>query len=380
MKLAFVVATGLGMGLAAQVAGAVTPLSELDTSPDVTTTITGKTVADENVLADDLAGTTALIDLAIPKEADLEAYELLPGGDVLFSLDITVKLPGNVIAEPRDVVRFTPATTTYAVIFDGSALGIPDGARIDAIALDGAKLLLSFDVSVTFSLFTVEDEDVVAYDPTSGLFSPAFDGSAAGIDRTLDVDGLARLSNGHLLVSFDTSGTVGGVPFDDEDVLEFTGPPPGAWEMAYDGTLVDPNWAAADLDVVAAAVPTDDADGDGVPDVLDNCPKAPNPGQQDHGGVGFGSAPDGIGDDCQCGDASGDGVVTAVDAVVIARSLLIPPTATVARPALCDVGAGSPNAATLDCSLADAVVIRRAQLNPPTATVQQTCPAADGTP
>jgi hypothetical protein len=173
---------------------------------------------------------------------------------------------------------------------------------------------------------------------------------------------------------------VGGVQFDDEDIHEFTCPPQGTWEKAYDGSVVDADWGAADLDAVSALEPGEDGDGDGLPDGSDNCPNMANPGQQDVGGIGAGSPPDGIGDACQCGDVNGDGRVTAVDSVVITRSLLIPPTATITRQDLCDVGAGGSNPATLDCSLADAVVIRRAQLIPPTATVLQTCPAADGTP
>jgi hypothetical protein len=159
------------------------------------------------------------------------------------------------------------------------------------------------------------------------------------------------------------------VYFDDEDVLEWTTGAPGTWEMAYDGSLVDANWAAADLDVVDASEPAD-ADGDGVIDATDNCPTTANPGQEDAGGVGVGSPPDGIGNACQCGDVSGDGRVTITDAVVIQRSLLIPPTATQAHPELCNVGGSA------SCTVADATIIRRALLLPPTATIAQVCPAA----
>jgi hypothetical protein len=376
-----VLVLGASALLAARPARAVSPLVQLTTSPDTTAVLQGQTVADENVLDEDLLGGAALQAIAgIPANADLVAYELLADGTELFSLDVTVLLPGNVVAEPRDVARFDPGAGTYALVFDGSAEGVPDGAQIDAIGSDGALLLLSFDTTIGLPAFAAADDDAVAFDGAAGTFTKVFDGAAAGVDGALDLDGLHHLSNGHLLVSFDTSGLAGGVPFDDEDVLEYTGPPPGTWEMAYDGTLADADWAAADLDAVSALEPVSDADDDGVADASDNCPRVSNPGQQDTGGIGAGSAPDGIGDVCQCGDATGDGRVTAADAVVITRAQLVPPTATIVRPELCDVGAGAPNAATLDCSLSDAVVIRRALLAPPTATIAQTCPAADGTP
>jgi probable HAF family extracellular repeat protein len=113
-----------------------------------------------------------------------------------------------------------------------------------------------------------------------------------------------------------------------------------------------------------------DADGDHIDDAIDNCPHVANADQADHGGVGSGSAPDGIGDACQCGDVTGDGRVTLADAATVQRALLQPPTATLAQPTLCDVnGDGS-------CTLADAVVLRRALLAPPTATIQQLCAPA----
>jgi pimeloyl-ACP methyl ester carboxylesterase len=113
-----------------------------------------------------------------------------------------------------------------------------------------------------------------------------------------------------------------------------------------------------------------DADADAVLDFADNCPNAPNLDQLDRGGVGAAAPPDGIGDACQCGDVSGDGRITSADSVLISRSLLVPATATLARPALCNVA----GAAT--CSTADAVVITRSLLVPPTATVGQVCAPA----
>jgi glucose/arabinose dehydrogenase len=130
-----------------------------------------------------------------------------------------------------------------------------------------------------------------------------------------------------------------------------------------------------------------DSDCDGIPDdgapgdvpcatgqfegCDDNCPFASNPGQEDTAGIGSGSAPDGIGDECQCGDVSGDGVVSSADSVIILRSQLVPPTAVMSRPDLCDVGG------SVGCAGADSVIVLRAQLVPPTATIQQVCAPAN---
>ncbi len=59
---------------------------------------------------------------------------------------------------------------------------------------------------------------------------------------TLDLDAAQRLDNGHLLLSFDGSGSVAGIGFDDEDVLEFDAAAIG-WELAYDGSGAYADWA-----------------------------------------------------------------------------------------------------------------------------------------
>lgn len=67
-------------------------------------------------------------------------------------------------------------------------------------------------------------------------------------------------------------------------------------------------------------VPTGDFDGDAIEDALDNCPLLANPTQLDAGGIGAPVA-DGVGDACQCGDASGDGVVDILDLGAISNCL-----------------------------------------------------------
>jgi hypothetical protein len=122
--------------------------------------------------------------------------------------------------------------------------------------------------------------------------------------------------------------------------------------------------------VLAGGGVIEDADGDGVDDASDNCPNEPNPVQEDAGGVGAATGPDGIGDACQCGDVSGDGRVTSADSVLITRSLLVPPTAALAKPLLCNVGGNA------SCSSADAVIVTRALLIPPTAQIGAVCAPA----
>jgi hypothetical protein len=220
-------------------------------SPDVTIELglTTQTSADENVAVDNLLGMVLLQNLGtLPRAGDLSCYAKLTDGDDLFCFDTTVELPGPVYAQRGDVVRFDGAD--FSIEFDASAAGVPAGAVTDAVAETGG-LLLSFDTTVDLGGgVTAADEDLVRWD--GATFTLIFDGSAAGIDAALDVDAAQHLGGPSWALSFDTSGNVGGIDFDDEDVLEYDG---SAWTLGFDGSTQDTDWAGADLDAVFVPEP-----------------------------------------------------------------------------------------------------------------------------
>ena len=111
-------------------------------------------------------------------------------------------------------------------------------------------MLLSFDTTVDLGTVVAADEDLVRWDGAD--FSIALDGSAVGIDETLDVDAGQDLGSGQFLISLDTTGTVGGITAADEDILRFDG---SAWSLEFDASAADPDWAAADLDAMMVPEP-----------------------------------------------------------------------------------------------------------------------------
>ena len=115
-----------------------------------------------------------------------------------------------------------------------------------------------------------------------------------------------------------------------------------------------------------------DLDGDGRTGFDDNCPQIANPDQLDSGGVAT-NAPDGIGDACQCGDVTGNGVVNGQDANAIKRhGLGQQPNPLFAVPGNCDVtGNGI-------CNGQGANAVKRAALGDATPSFGQRCHNAIG--
>ncbi|MBX3027745.1 hypothetical protein KF840_22855 [bacterium] len=238
----------LALAAAAPV-GAATPLRALLFATDTTVALDGALLSPDGVAEEADGGLTVRAIAGIPRGSALLAYHRAADGSELFALDTPAALPGGLTVRPGDVVRLQGGT--FQLAFDATARGLPRGVATDGIALSGGDLVLSFDTAVRLDGTTYEDEDAVVFDGAS--FHSFFDGSAAGIAPALDLDAIDVLANGHLLLSFDGSGSVASVSFDDEDVLEYA-PEAATWEMVYDGSARHAGLARADLVAVSAEV------------------------------------------------------------------------------------------------------------------------------
>ena len=166
------------------------------------------------------------------------------GGDHCCRSIRPCRFPGASSPARSDVVRFDGAA--YTIAFDAAANDLPRDVNVDAVAVSPGGLFLSFDISVRLEGTTFEDEDVVQFVGGSPAFEASFTGADAGVPSELDLDGVQAIGPQRLLVSFDGSGRIEGVGFNDEDVLEYH-TDDGTWELAYAGVSNHAGWAAADL-------------------------------------------------------------------------------------------------------------------------------------
>ncbi len=128
----------------------------------------------------------------------------------------------------------------------------------------GAEVWMSFDTTTTVPspVGTVENEDIVARNVTSGAWSLIFDGSDVGLSGFV-IDGMARLSSGDILLSFTASGSIAGMTggpggsttLDDSDIVRFVpgtlgANTTGSFVFYFDGSDVGLTTNNEDIDAI----------------------------------------------------------------------------------------------------------------------------------
>ncbi len=270
------------------------------------------------------------------------------------------------------------------------ALGVGDvydehGVRVEVLGIDGSGASVSVSrapyapvaptVSLTPTDTTANRGQFVFYTLTIQNHN---DPASQSFDSHYDV------SLPQLPPDWTVGWTVGGAktvpPGQSRSFTILVGSPrtaaPGRYDFVVDVQDHDggPGIGAQVAGAYTVAAPPGDMDGDLWPDELDNCPNRANLSQLDSGGVGLGSGPDGIGDACQCGDVTDDGIVTSVDAIFVNRFALGLAAPGFSVAGKCDVtGDGV-------CNTIDAIFINRAALSLSAPSFGQNCEFAVGSP
>lgn len=174
----------------------------------------------------------------------------VPAGEIIYVSSTTSGTAGGVSFNDEDILSYNTGSGGWAMIFDGSDVAITTDVDAFSFLADGS-LLMSFDTTTTVTgLGSVADVDIVRFIPTSlgsttaGTFEWYFDGSDVGLSTSSeDIDALALLSNGNLVISTLGGFTVTGASGADEDFAEFAPTSLGAttagtWTFYFDGSDV----------------------------------------------------------------------------------------------------------------------------------------------
>jgi hypothetical protein len=163
------------------------------------------------------------------------------------AFDVTASHQGTVFTDHQAVSAGPIASGPFLTLsFDGS-----ERVAIDALLVRSNRIIFSTDVDFRMGSTNYADEDLIAYTVTSGVYSMYFDGSALGIPRAADLDAASlQFGTTNLLLSFDMTFTLAGAgTVDDDDIIRFAA---GAFTKAYDGQTNLGISAAADLDALYA--------------------------------------------------------------------------------------------------------------------------------
>jgi hypothetical protein len=140
---------------------------------------------------------------------------------------------GGTEFEPRDIFSWDGATG-FAMILDGSVVGIPADTRIDALFLGSAgQLVLSFDVPTRLGGVEYRRSDLVAY--ASGVFSLYWSAASAGVPSASNLVGAALDFAGVLAVTFDVPTSLSGSEYLPGELAGWSGmswyhyDTPGGW-------------------------------------------------------------------------------------------------------------------------------------------------------
>jgi len=239
---------------------AAADLESVTYSPDITVLLGSRTVVDHEVVRE--RGGNFRRRLIAGSANDVDAFYRFEDGSALFSLEVATVANGQFV-RPGDIVA--ASSEGVEIVLDSRELGVPEGANLDAVsAVPGFPdlLLLSFDITVKLDGQVFADEDIIMFGPGAdgqNQFGMSLDLSQVGIDESLDLDALhiESVAPTFLYMSFDGSGRVGNVSFDDEDVLEFDNEQQ-AWRLVYDGSEHFEAWKPGDLDALYVVVEQDE--------------------------------------------------------------------------------------------------------------------------
>lgn len=182
----------------------------------------------------------------------------------ILTLSAAAKLSvGGQIYADEDIIAYNFGTNTWGYYFDGSDVSLTT-ADIDAFnILEDGSILFSLDAPLSLpDLATVADFDIIHFIPdslgemTSGRFEMYVDGSDLELESNgEDIDALTMLPDGDLLISVKGNFFAQGLSAKDADLLRLDltqngSDTVGIWSIFFDGSDVLLTQAAEDVDGV----------------------------------------------------------------------------------------------------------------------------------
>ena len=215
--------------------------SSLYLSTDSGATLGGLTFEDEDIINYDADADTSTRtfegDAVYSFDEETNGIHVQSNGKILLTTESSAII-GTLFFNDEDIVEYDPTTGIATMIFDGSAVNSSIG-EINALSLlDNGNIVISTTSSATIGSLSFNDDDLVEYNPTSGTATMLLDGStvitSVDSETDRDINGVHVFSNGQMLLSLANDSNINGLQFGDDDVVLYD-PGSGTATLYFDG-------------------------------------------------------------------------------------------------------------------------------------------------
>lgn len=161
---------------------------------------------------------------------------------VILSTELTSETLGGLTFRDGDLAEYNPSTDTATLYFNEDLF--TSDAEIDALhVLANGNIILSTVDAATLGGLSFEDGDLIEYNPTTDTATLFFSESLFTGDE--NIDAVHILDNGNIILSIhENKGRLGGMNFGYGDLIEYN-PTTDTATMFLDGSLLSSN---ADID------------------------------------------------------------------------------------------------------------------------------------
>lgn len=205
-------AVSLAVSLSTLAAAPPAQAAQYYLATDVPTTLGGVDYTPNQILR--ASGGAYSVEQEFPLGLELAGVARSPEGFWLLVPAFTIVSddPEDLMIEMRDIILYDAVNDIPYPLLDGSAVGIPEYAAIDAVFFDPItdQGAMSFDVPVLLGGVEYGPSDIVAF---GAGFSLLWSAAAAGVPAGVNVVGAERDAAGRLVLTFDVPVTLGGTIF-----------------------------------------------------------------------------------------------------------------------------------------------------------------------
>ena len=148
---------------------------------------------------------------------DIDAVHILDNGNIILSTGSGALLGGLSFGD-GDLVEYNPLTDVAVLYFSEALFGSDE--NIDAVhILDNGNIILSTADGATLGGLSFTSGGLIEYNPATNIGVLFFDGAL--FDGSENIDAVHILDNGNIILSTAGAATLGGLTFQNGDLIEY---------------------------------------------------------------------------------------------------------------------------------------------------------------